>query len=117
MGFKKNLSGEITVFLVTEQRIKELNRKFFHKNRPTDVISFDISKNKKEILADIFISVDTAIKNAVTFKTSCLYELCLYAVHGVLHILGYDDRAIRKKELMHKKESEILQCLSIRPRQ
>jgi probable rRNA maturation factor len=67
-------------------------------------MAFDLSAEKNKICADIIISCDTAVKNARIFKTSPQRELKLYVVHGILHILGYDDHTPSQKALMRKKE-------------
>lgn len=79
-----------------------------HREYPTDVLAFDFTQplNKNRIFADIVISTDTACRNAKIFKTTYLYELNLYLIHGVLHLLGYDDRTQSQIQLMHKKERE-----------
>lgn len=112
-GIKK--SGEITLCFVNDTRIKELNLKYLGKNNPTDVITFDITelKDKDNIFADIVISTERAIDNAKTFKTSPLFELYLYVIHGVLHILGYDDKCKKDKLVMRKKEKDILKALNL----
>jgi len=101
-------SGEITICFVGDLKIKELNLRYRHRNSPTDVLVFDIleSKNPNRIFADIVISTDTAIQNAGIFKTTPLYELYLYIVHGMLHLLGYDDRTRKQRQLMRQKEKE-----------
>ncbi len=106
-GIRK--SGEITVCFVNDRRIKELNLKYLGKNNPTDVIAFDVAEPKcpDKIFADIVISTDRAISNAKIFKTSPLYELYMYVVHGVLHILGYDDKTKKDKLLMRRREAEL----------
>jgi probable rRNA maturation factor len=88
-----------------------LNLKYLGKNRATDVMAFDISKNKAKILADIVISGDTAVKNSKEFKTSSLYEAYLYVIHGVLHILGYDDETAQQRKIMEYKAQRILKTL------
>ena len=109
---KNKRFAEITIFLVNDARIKGLNKRFLRKNSPTDVIAFDSSINKKEILADIFISVDSAIRNSRLYNVLPSDELLLYAVHGALHILGFNDKTPQQIALMRKKEKEILSCLS-----
>lgn len=101
-------SGEITVCFVSDKKIKELNLKYLRKNYPTDVLTFDFSspKDKKNIFADIVISTDTASRNAKNFKTTRIYELNLYLIHGLLHLLGYDDCTPKQRQLMRKKERE-----------
>jgi len=100
--------GEITVCFLNDSAIKKLNKKYLGKDDPTDVLAFDLSIDPQRScsLADIFISTDTAIKNAGIFKTSPAKESELYVVHGILHLLGYDDRTIKQKQLMHKREAK-----------
>lgn len=112
-NIKKN--GEITVSFVNERKIKELNLRYLGRNTPTDVLAFNISEafQENKIFADIVISTDTAIRNSRLFKTSNLYELHLYVIHGLLHILGYDDKTQKHKEIMHKKAQRVLRNLRI----
>jgi rRNA maturation RNase YbeY len=91
-----------------------LNVKYLRKNSATDVIAVDFTgkfKGLSYLLAEIFVSTDTAIANARIFKTSPLYEIYLYLIHGALHLLGYDDKTARQKQIMRKKEKEILRKL------
>ena len=106
-GIKK--SGEITVCFVNDTKIKELNLRYLGKNNPTDVIAFDIAEPKRpdKIFADIIISTDRAIDDARIYKTSPLYELYLYVIHGMLHLLGYDDKSKKDRLIMHKKEESL----------
>jgi len=107
-------AGEITVSFVSDRRIKELNLKYLGKNRPTDVIAFDVAGPfaPGELLADIVVSTDRAVDNAGIFKTGALSELYLYVIHGALHILGYDDHTRKDKLTMRKKEARLLKkCL------
>ncbi len=112
-GIKK--SGEITISFVNDRKIKKLNLKYLGKNNPTDVIAFDITepKAREKIFADIVISTDRAIYNAATFKTTPLFELYLYVIHGVLHILGYDDHNNKDKLIMRKREAGLLKKLGL----
>ena len=99
-------SGEITVCFVSDQKIKIFNKKFLKENTATDVISFRMPKeaDNKYIYADILVSTDMALSNTKVFKTSLSYELNLYVVHGILHLLGYNDRTLKQKQLMRLKE-------------
>lgn len=114
-GIRK--SGEITLCFVNDARIKELNLRYLKRNRPTDVIAFDIGEahDKKNIFADIAVSAERALDNARAFKTSLDFELYLYVIHGVLHILGYDDKNKKDKSAMHKREKDILKTLNMSP--
>ncbi len=114
-GIKK--SGEITLCFVNDAKIKALNLKYLGRNNPTDVIAFDITepKDKDKIFADIAVSTERAIDNARTFKTSPYFELYLYVIHGILHILGYDDKSKKDKLVMRKREKDILKALNLSP--
>ena len=105
-GIKK--SGEITVCFVDNKRIRKFNSIYLGQDSPTDVIAFNISESKSEFFADILISTDMASRNARVFKTTPPYEICLYVIHGLLHILGYDHKSIRQKKIMDEKASRIL---------
>lgn len=88
------------------------------KNSSTDVIAFNLTDTKdlKNVFADIVVSTDTAIRNTKIFKTTLFYELCLYVIHGLLHILGYNDKLKKQRQIMEKRQKEILKCLSIKPK-
>ena len=95
------MPGEITLCFVNDAKITELNAKYLKQNLPTDVLAFDVT-------GDIVISTDTAIRNAALFKTSPVYEMYLYVIHGVLHLLGYDDNNVLGRNLMNNKAKLIL---------
>lgn len=88
----------VEVIFVSDRRIAELHRKFMNISGPTDVITFQHG--------EIFISVDTAKANARRFKSSTNGELKLYIVHGLLHLLGFDDTtpaAARRMETVQQR--------------
>lgn len=101
------MAGEITVCFVNSKKITQLNSKFHRKSIPTDVLSFDISdkSNAKTLIADVIICVDVAKENAKIYQTTTAFELKLYAIHGVLHLLGYGDHTLKQKKQMRSKES------------
>ena len=87
--------------------IKRANRRFLRQNSSTDVLAFGMNQGKtKYLIADIMISTDTALQNAKLFKTLPLYEVELYCVHGLLHLLGYDDQTLRQSRIMRRKEEK-----------
>jgi len=103
---KEGIKGEINVSFVNDPLIRKLNKKYLKKDSPTDVLAFNIGdiKEKTKLYADILISADTALRNAKIFKTTPDYELKLYSVHGILHLLGYDDHSLKDKKIIRKKE-------------
>jgi probable rRNA maturation factor len=89
---------KIFVWLISDRRMASLHRKFMHQTGPTDVLTFQHG--------EIFISVETARRNARRFGSSLASELRLYIVHGLLHLHGFDDRtqaSARKMERIQKK--------------
>lgn len=103
----------INVCFVSDSEIKKINYRYREVNRPTDVLAFDMSGKEREgICAEIVISAETAVRNSLSFGTLPVYEACLYAVHGLLHILGYDDKKPGQRKLMQDKAEHILKkCL------
>jgi probable rRNA maturation factor len=90
----------VDVIVVSDRRISELHRRFLHLDGPTDVITFQHG--------EIFISVETARRQADAYGVSLRHELQLYLVHGLLHLLGFDDKdpaGARKMRAMQKKIS------------
>src|SRR4051812_1218985 len=76
---------EIDVLFISDARMAQIHRRFLNLAGPTDVITFEHG--------EIFISVDTAIRQAKRFGTTSEYELRLYLVHGLLHLHGFDDQS------------------------
>ncbi|MFH1889106.1 MAG: rRNA maturation RNase YbeY [Candidatus Omnitrophota bacterium] len=111
-------NGEIAFSFVTDREIRRLNLKYLGKDSPTDVIAFDVAEPVQpgKIFADIVISSERAVDNAVRFKTTALYELYLYVIHGVLHILGYDHREKEDRLMMRKKEAALIKGLFLSPK-
>jgi len=82
-------SGEVSVVLAGDRLLRRLNRDFRGKDRPTDVLSFP-GAGGEEGLGDVVISVPTAQRNARRQGHTVLRELDILALHGFLHVLGYD---------------------------
>jgi probable rRNA maturation factor len=86
--------GEVGIALVSSARMRDLNQKYRHKNYPTDVLSFPISSSASfavEIcLGDIVIAREVARRQARAAGHSLEAELRILALHGLLHLLGYD---------------------------
>lgn len=87
------LSGQVTVLLTTDETIRGLNRRFRHKNKPTDVLSFPSSNSaprSERSAGDIAISVPTARRQAAEQGHALTCELKILILHGLLHLAGYD---------------------------
>ncbi len=96
----------VTIVVVGDKMIRDLNRRFHHRNAPTDVLSFP--SDEQDYLGDIFISYETARENARAAHWRIRDELRLLVVHGVLHLLGYDDLHPRARAQMWRRQEELL---------
>ena len=84
------VEGEVTVLLAGDVRLKELNRSFRGKNKPTDVLSFPAAANGEGAAGDIAISIETAARQAAEHGHTLAEELRILLLHGVLHLAGFD---------------------------
>ena len=101
---EKRKKSELSVVLVSPQKIKTLNKKYRRKNKVTDVLSF-LYDNSGEIV----ICPAEVKKNAKKFKTNFKKELARVLIHGTLHLLGYNHEAKKAEaEKMAKKENYYL---------
>lgn len=87
-----------------------LNERHLGHHGSTDVLTFDLGDGGADIEGEIVISLDMARREAKRRGHSAQAEVALYAVHGVLHLLGYDDHDPRHAARMHRMEDEILQA-------
>lgn len=102
--------GEISIYLVSEKKICELHDEFFGDPSPTDCISFPLEKTP--LSGEIFICPKTAIIYAESHGLDPYQELALYVVHGLLHLLGFDDIEPKQRRLMRKKEKSCMDSLN-----
>ncbi|EZP76193.1 metalloprotease [Parageobacillus genomosp. 1] len=111
--------AEVSVSFVDNERIRAINRDYRGKDQPTDVISFALEeKGEGEIeiigadvpplLGDIIISIPKAKEQAEEYGHSFMRELGFLAVHGFLHLLGYDHQTEEDEKTMFSKQEEIL---------
>jgi probable rRNA maturation factor len=117
---KENImeQSEVSITFVSNERIQEINREYRDKDTPTDVISFAmeelgegevelIGEEMPRILGDIIISVPKAKEQANEYGHSFIRELGFLAVHGFLHLLGYDHMTKEEEEVMFTRQREI----------
>lgn len=112
--------GEVTLVITDDRGIQELNRDFLGIDAPTDVLAFSaqgggepfvFAPDTGRYLGDVIISYPRALEQAEELGHPVEQELVLLAVHGVLHLLGYDHADENEKTLMWAKQEEILQSL------
>ena len=108
------------VIIVDNSKIRELNRAYRNIDKETDVISFALEDDKTfnlediRVLGDIYISIDRARSQAVEYGHSFKRELSFLAIHGFLHLLGYDHMTKEDEEVMFKKQEEVLSRYDIK---
>jgi probable rRNA maturation factor len=115
---------EISITFVTNEEIHKINREYRHKDAPTDVISFAleevgegetpiIAEGMPRILGDVIISIDRTKEQAEEYGHSFERELGFLAVHGFLHVLGYDHMVPEDEKVMFGKQDEILESYGL----
>jgi probable rRNA maturation factor len=95
---------EVHVLLISDRRMSGLHRRFMQIAGSTDVITFDHG--------EIFISVETARRQARSYKTSLGHELRLYLVHGLLHLRGFEDANLAARRRMERTQERIVRQAS-----
>ena len=116
---KLNITEAIfNVIIVDNPYIHKLNRDYRKIDRETDVITFALEDDKTfnpdiRILGDVYISIDKAKSQSVEYGHSLLRELCFLAVHGMLHLLGYDHMKKEDEKVMFKLQEDILEEMNI----
>ena len=117
---KLNIDDAIfNVIIVNNDYIHELNKKYRGIDRETDVITFALFDDKtfnpeERILGDVYISIDKAKSQSIEYGHSFIRELSFLAVHGMLHLLGYDHMKKEEEEVMFKLQEEILDEMGIK---
>ena len=109
--------SELSLVLVSDKRIAILNRDYLKVLGSTDVIAFRMAdgqynKLNPYLLGDVIISVETAQAQADKLGRGIGRELCLYLVHGILHLNGYDDREKGNKKKMFARQRKIMSKIS-----
>lgn len=114
---QETLDCEISVSLVDNEEIRELNRDYRNKDSETDVLSFPMDDEflmeGPILLGDIIISVEKALEQANDFGHSVEREIAYLTAHSMLHLLGYDHMQEEEKSIMRSKEKEIMKRLKI----
>ena len=108
--FKKELQSldSINYIFCSDKVILEINKKYLNHDFYTDVITFDLSPDNIAISAEVYISIERIRDNAKQLGLYIKAELHRVLFHAALHLCGYNDKKKKDKELMRKKEDELL---------
>lgn len=115
---------EVSITLVDNETIREINREYRNQDAVTDVISFALNEDgedelqiiggaPEQLLGDIIISIPRASEQAESYGHSFERELAFLAVHGFLHLLGYDHMTEKEEKTMFAKQEDILQAYGL----
>ena len=107
-------NSEVSILLVDDAEIEEMNNQYFGRMGPTNVISFAMNEGvfshiNPQVLGDVIISVETAERQARESRFSLEEMIDFLLIHGILHLLGFEHEGPNaKKEIMEEKEKDLL---------
>ncbi|MBO8477540.1 MAG: rRNA maturation RNase YbeY [Bacteroidetes bacterium] len=99
--------GDISIIFCSDNYILDVNQKYLQHDYFTDIITFDYCEGDR-LSGDLFISIDSVRENALEYGTDFSNELNRVMVHGILHLIGYDDHTEEDIAMMRKKENYYL---------
>ena len=111
--------SELSILLVDDEEITQLNRQYLSRNYPTNVLAFSMREGEDNhlhpaLLGDVVISTETAQREAHQRSVTFEEEIALLLVHGILHLLGYDhEKTPEEAAAMEAKEQEVLTHLGL----
>ncbi|MFQ5839987.1 MAG: rRNA maturation RNase YbeY [Candidatus Methylomirabilales bacterium] len=104
--------AELSVLVVSDRTIRRLNRTYRGHDTPTDVLAFPQGHHpypgSQELLGDVVISVETALKQARAEGHPLRTELATLLIHGILHLIGYDDTTPSARRRMWRRQNALL---------
>lgn len=104
--------AEINIILVDDKYIIQLNHEFLNKEKTTDVISFNLMDNKDgQLEGEIYANVEQIIRQAGVYHVPFREELSRIVIHGLLHLIGFDDQTGEGKKIMTEQEDQYLEIL------
>lgn len=105
---EQKICGEISIIFCSDAYLLDINKKFLNHDYFTDIITFDYVENSL-ISGDLFISIDRIKENSEHFEMGFVKELYRVVFHGILHLIGYNDKLDREKQQMREKENFYLE--------
>ena len=97
------IPGNLNIIFCTDVHLLEMNKQYLDHDYYTDILTFNYVEDNK-ISGDLFISYDRIKENAENYQTKIKWEIMRVIFHGVLHLVGYDDKTEAEKEIMRQKE-------------
>lgn len=106
------LTGDVSFIFCSDAYLLKINQEYLNHNYFTDIITFNYNEGSK-ISGDIFISLDTVKANAIEYDVTFDNELYRVIIHGILHLIGFNDKTDDEQALMTSKENEALNILDL----
>lgn len=98
----------LSISFINSEELRAINKQYLKHDYETDIITFNYSKKYKDIDGEILISLEEANYNAKRFNVSLGKELSRLVIHGVLHLLKYDDKDGKSKKIMKQEENKLI---------
>ncbi len=104
ISIRGHQSDRIQMVWMNDSGIHEMNKQFLQHDYPTDIITFDYSEGEGPLRGELYISIDRVKDQSKTWETTFRDELHRVMVHGILHLMGYDDKDPESQAEMRKEE-------------
>jgi len=105
---EKTKAQFINIIFCSDEFLLNINKQYLNHDYPTDIITFEISRDLNGITAEIYISVDSVTRNSIDYQSTKKNELHRVIFHGILHLCGYNDKTKEDIALMRFKEDKYL---------
>ena len=100
--------SSLSISFINSEELREINKEYLNHDYETDVITFNYSKKTKEIDGEILVSYEEANRNAKKFNVTYGKELSRLVIHGMLHLLNFDDNNKENKKIMKRMENKLI---------
>lgn len=98
----------LSISFINSNELRDINKEYLNHDYETDVITFNYSRQKKNIDGEILISFEEAKRNAKRYNVKLGQELIRLVIHGMLHLLHFDDKNEESKKIMKKEENKLI---------
>lgn len=106
--------AHVSIAVVDDPTIHELNRRYLEHDYPTDVLSFVLERSAKRLEGEVVVSADTAADRAAEYGWEPHDELLLYVIHGILHLVGFRDKDPPQRKQMRGAERHYVELCGVR---